>query len=107
MAQNVAMFSAATRIEEKRAIKAAVMARVENTRVEIGESQTDFARRMDVKYKDYKGWVARGSIEMPYLIRLARTLNISLDYLCCLVDRPIPPANQTPARDYWSLRADE
>jgi len=101
------MFLEATRIGEKRAIKAAVMARVETTRVNIGESQTDFARRMGVEYKDYKGWIARGSIEMPYLIRLARTLNISLDYLCCLIDRPIPPANQPPARDYWSLCADE
>lgn len=104
--QNVVMFPKANRIDEKRDIKAAVMARVENVRLEIGETQTEFARRMGVEYKDYKGWVARESIDLPYVIKLAQTLNVSLDYLCCIIDEPHPPAHRAPARDFWSLRAD-
>ena len=100
------MFPKANRIDEKRDIKAAVMARVENVRLEIDETQTEFAARMGVDYKDYKGWIKRESIELPPVIKLAQSLNISLDYLCCITDEPHPPANRTPARDFWSLRAD-
>ena len=100
------MFPRPNRIDEKRDIRAAVMARVEALRAEIGETITVFAARMGVEYKDYKGWVERESIELAYLVKLAQTLNVSLDYLCCITDDPHPPAHAAPTRDYWSLRAD-
>jgi hypothetical protein len=106
LSQNVVMLHPANRIDEKRDIKAAIMARVENVRQDIGETITIFAARMDAGYKDYKGWHERESIDLPYVVKLAQSLNISLDYLCCVIDEPHPPSREPLVQDYWALRAE-
>lgn len=105
LSQNVIMLRADNRIDQKRDMKAAIMARVENVRLELGQTPTAFAKRMGVAYKDYKGWVDRESIDLPSVVRLALSLNLSLDYLCCVIDEPHRPTRDVEAPDYWASKA--
>lgn len=104
--ENVIMFPEQNRIDEKRDIKAAIMARVENVREELGENPTEFAKRMGLTYKDYWGAVDRKAIDTPYLVKLSITLDLSLDYLCCLIDEPAPIQRQPQFADYWARKAE-
>ncbi len=73
-----------------------------------GESPTEFAARMGMEYKKFWYAVNAKSFKQANLVRLARSLNLSLDYICCLTDVPVHLGHvQSAQPDYWALQAAE
>ena len=78
-------------------------------RVKWLESQTDeqrgdFARRMGLTYGAYKNALERGSFRTVNLIKLAVSLDVSLDFICGLTDdlRSVAPRRQQ--KTFWEIQ---
>lgn len=85
------------------------MGQVTVDRVKWLESQTDeqrqdFARRMGLTYGAYKNALERGSFRTTHLIKLALSLDVSLDFICGLTDdvRSVAPRQQE--KTFWEMQ---
>lgn len=70
----------------------------------MGESPTAFAARMGLSYGAFKNRVSEGSFATHSLVRLSASLNLSLDYICCLIPEPAPIPTSEAAPDFWTAK---
>lgn len=68
-----------------------------------GETPTEFAARMGLKYNAFNEGLQRQSFALHSVILLAENLNVSLDYLCGLTEEPSPIKAAKPTRDFWEI----
>lgn len=70
-----------------------------------GQERTAFAARMGMTYQGYISAIRRGRFQLQHLCALARSLDISLDFLAGLHDEPTPLARNR-AQTFWEIIAE-
>ena len=105
LSQNVKM--AAQPKEESVVALNEVAGRVAWLEQRMSESRTDFAARMGLSYGAYKNALPRGSFRMVNLIKLAKSLDVSLDFICALSNKPKPIRTSEIPATFWGKHITE
>ena len=106
--QNILMAARTSPADSDQDLRKKIAHRVRALFDASGESPTDFAARMGMEYKQFWYAVKAESFKQANLVRLAASLNLSLDYICCLTDTPVHLGrSQSMQPDYWALLATE
>lgn len=107
--QNVIMAKRQSAIDEKRELATRTAERVRALELLYRElrpscTREEFAAKMGLSYGAYKNALDRGGFRMPNLIKLAKSLDVSMDYICGLTDSIEPLSPRLPEPTLWEAK---